>query len=68
MPKCPKCGKEIEYLDYTQPAKASVKPAGGYLEYCWWDEYVAEGEYECPECGEVLFDSEEEAERFFGLR
>ena len=67
MPKCPKCGKEINKLYNIQLG-----------EMCW--EMDEDGEYEnrvdlfvqhdetnfweCPECNERLFDNEEEAINF----
>jgi predicted RNA-binding Zn-ribbon protein involved in translation (DUF1610 family) len=69
-PRCPKCGKEIDYLIYT--AKELVK-ADAYLsdrsivEYHNWDTINVDYDtidYECPECGEVLFHDERDVERF----
>ena len=70
MPKCPKCGEEIDHLIYYayELQKAYVGlDAYGNLEYGNWDSLgVTKGEpdYECPKCKEVLFHDEEEARRF----
>jgi len=65
MPRCPKCGKKIDYLVYWELN---------------WDAYRFDGEvgnlidsrpgpedrtiFECPECGEELFTDIEEATEF----
>ena len=63
--KCPKCGKEIEYLMNTQ--------TGTYEHYFERDgRYVSLGfdadgilnKYLCPECDEVLFNNEADASTF----
>jgi len=63
MPFCPKCGKEIDRLNYWQK-----KIEEAYFDgegYDWWDsDVVIERGYECPECGELLFDNEEDAKKF----
>jgi predicted RNA-binding Zn-ribbon protein involved in translation (DUF1610 family) len=69
MSKCPKCHEEIEYLRNVQTGSGSyylfIEPKEGYMDYAYeWDEFVADNDwniYECPECGETLFDDEEEA-------
>jgi hypothetical protein len=74
-PKCPKCGAVIRSLNYYEKAwnralfMIHVVRSDGRVfyspEYYDWDTVeVIEGEYRCPECGEVLFTSEEEAEDF----
>jgi hypothetical protein len=69
MPKCPKCGGKIDSLLYYayELNKADVVVRNGNLEYHGWDtipDIKGDPDYECPECGEVLFHSEKEAERF----
>lgn len=70
MPKCPKCGKEIDHLVYyayeLQRANLWVFE-DGESEYSTWDslgETKGDPDYECPECGEVLFHNEDEAINF----
>jgi len=76
MPKCPKCGKEIDYLEYYQLTwqYAKARLAKGvfrnsveyYLEYHdWKDTGIDEdGGYYCPECEELIAVSEREAIEF----
>jgi len=71
MPKCPKCGKEIDYLRDFSPVweeyKLTINENG--VVHC---EFVDGGipmddkddEYECPECHEVLFTDVEDAIKF----
>jgi DNA-directed RNA polymerase subunit M/transcription elongation factor TFIIS len=70
MAKCPKCGEEIDHLHYYA---YELQKADFYLNedesktYGNWDslcDIKGEPEYECPECGELLFTSEEEATEF----
>jgi DNA-directed RNA polymerase subunit RPC12/RpoP len=67
MPKCPRCGKEINEL-YLYGKQIQ-------LFRVWFDEDLQHEwvnassdmeskEYDCPECGETLFTSEEEATEF----
>jgi predicted RNA-binding Zn-ribbon protein involved in translation (DUF1610 family) len=70
--RCPKCGKEIDYLYYyayeLQKATFYIS-SNNHAEYSNWDsipDIKGDPEYVCPECGEVLFTSEEEAEKFLG--
>lgn len=69
MPKCPKCREKIGYLNAEyrstfiehyalQGDQAIFEDAGDEP-----GEYELEG-FKCPECGEMLFDSESEAEAF----
>lgn len=73
MPFCPKCGKKInrlisvEYPTYVEKWEVYITE-GGYLDYgeCVKKETIdneIEG-YECPECGEMLFHSWEDVEKF----
>ena len=70
MPKCPKCGKEIVYLrDFSpvwQEYRITVDENGDvHYEFIDNSDPMDTGdEYECPECGEVLFTDEEEAVKF----
>ena len=68
---CPKCKKEIDYLNYYayELTKACVSIPEGYkeLDYYHWDSLgTTKGEvnFECPECSEVLFHTDEEAKTF----
>lgn len=69
MPKCPKCKKEIEDLDFSGTAVVFMRfylAQGRYPEY---DERETEfkgndDEYFCPECEKKLFNTEEEAIKF----
>ena len=71
MPKCPKCGKEIDYLVDYSPAWQKYEmriDKNGDAHYEFVDDSLPidtiDDEYECPECGEVLFTDEEEAVKF----
>jgi len=70
MPKCPKCGKKIDYLIYNayELEKATFYVTDTNTEYSNWDSlgftYPNTTEYHCPECDELLFVDEEEAEKF----
>ena len=67
---CPKCNKEIDYLNSYQSGEEHSKLyiEDGEADY----DFDGKGfqpdskvnEYECPECLEVLFTSEEEAVKF----
>jgi len=69
MPKCPKCGAEINYLVYSsiykEEAFFSINEYGD-TEYERLEEieYMPDSYYRCPKCGETLFLDEEEAEKF----
>lgn len=68
MPKCPKCGKEIDYLKHWQQSSVSYEftlDDEGYPNYDR-DEIVGgeDSEWDCPECNEELFNNEEEATEF----
>jgi len=70
LPKCPKCHKEIEYLnDYSkverryfftvnEKGEANYEDTGDDTPTCDDDDW------ECPECQTTLFTSEEEATDF----
>lgn len=65
-PKCPYCRKEINELIYVENAirRAICHPTNKQLEYFAWKTVDVEYWFECPECLEKLFDSEEEAYKF----
>jgi len=64
MSKCPKCKTEIDYLkNYQSGEKAFYFDGDEYDELGFYpDDRV--NDYECPECNEVLFTSEEDAREF----
>jgi hypothetical protein len=69
MPKCPKCGEEVSELFYKVIDGGRVwLNDDGNIEYeLASDTYGDEAkwlEFTCPECGEVLFTSEEDAIEF----
>jgi hypothetical protein len=67
MPKCPVCGKEIDYLiEYSKEwRKYRVRLVGDSIEYEEIDEAdVIDHEYACPECDTTIATTEEEAEEF----
>ena len=57
MPKCPKCGEEIDYLDYeceeVSVYEVRLSPSGDSLEWKRVDYVTVEkfNAYTCPECG-----------------
>jgi predicted RNA-binding Zn-ribbon protein involved in translation (DUF1610 family) len=75
MPKCPKCGKEIDYLNYVESGEMvwrfSVLKLNRKIEENWeQDEFYSDGSggyFECPECGETLFNNEDEAKKFLSV-
>lgn len=69
VPKCPKCGKEINHLHNVQNAvdEWEFRVVDGRARYDEVHTYPASddrNDFECPECWELLFKSEEEAIRF----
>lgn len=65
MPKCPKCGTEIEYLNNWESGEMGYKlfPNGDYEGM----EFTTDGgtnEYVCPECKKTLFTNETDALEF----
>jgi predicted RNA-binding Zn-ribbon protein involved in translation (DUF1610 family) len=63
MPKCPKCGEEIDHL--INYCRGWEMFAFDGEEYEYIDSFgVDESEYACPECDETLFTDEEEASKF----
>jgi transcription initiation factor IIE alpha subunit len=71
MPKCPKCGNDIDFLKnyvsgITEDFNFTVD-AKGYPEYEHVDSYLddeAKNEFCCPECGATLFVDEKDAINF----
>jgi len=70
MPKCPECGKEINYLIFSGEeyvtATVSLRK-NGTIDYTNWNSCGGFGDimdYSCPECHAILFDNEEDAEAF----
>jgi ribosomal protein S27AE len=68
MPKCPKCGKDIDTLllqgKQVQTFRVSLGEDG--LVYLWIDasDGLEDEEYACPECGETLFTNDIDATDF----
>ena len=64
MPNCPECKEEIAYLDYeSHKVECGTFDVGGNFE----DDYLKERRelvFLCPECGEVLYNNEGEANEF----
>jgi predicted RNA-binding Zn-ribbon protein involved in translation (DUF1610 family) len=61
--RCPKCGAVIDHLDYWEGAINT----GEYWQDGFRDvtpSYVDEYYFLCPECGRILFNDIETAERF----
>jgi len=65
--KCPKCGREVEYLINEAMTEYKAKIVGGSFDYEVIDA-VEDGVYKCPYCGEIIAKSEKEALRALGLR
>ena len=68
MPKCPKCGSEIEFLDAKMMDYGTLHMhPDGTPDYIWsCDVYDGNPDFEfrCPECNELLFTNPDEAEEF----
>jgi predicted RNA-binding Zn-ribbon protein involved in translation (DUF1610 family) len=71
MPKCPKCGEEISCLlnyKYTSSLIFTLSLKNGEPDYDLTDEVFPdvtdEGDFVCPQCGELLFTNEKEAVAF----
>ena len=67
MPKCPKCGEEINYLrDFMLEEFKLTVDENGYVHYELVDASVLNrgDEYKCPKCSAVLFRDEKEAVKF----
>ncbi|MDD5511785.1 MAG: hypothetical protein PHI12_13380 [Dehalococcoidales bacterium] len=70
MPKCPKCGVDLKRLrfhaTYTSQQEVYPNTSDGFLFYpekprCDCQQRT----YNCPECGEVIGTTKEEALKFF---
>jgi len=70
MPKCPKCGAEIDYLIayVTNVAEEDIfrvdKDGNAEYEEVDVDYWGVETSFSCPECRETLFTHEEDAKNF----
>lgn len=67
MPKCPKCGKEIEELICVTEGTAKYLMRlneKGDAEYIFLYAPIEDEVYRCPECDAKLFDTPDEAIRF----
>ena len=69
MPKCPKCHKEVwKLLNYVSGEKKFdlilLEDGDTHYEEVDFYEDSQTNDYECPECLEVLFGSEDEAIKF----
>ena len=68
MPKCPKCGAEVDCLiniqDVWEEFRFWIDEDGdvNYEDMDSWDGDL--NEFKCPSCSEVLFEDEGEAEAF----
>ncbi len=63
MPSCPKCSKEISYIlaqtDATQEITVDTTEPSWDIDHEWIT-------YACPECGEEITDSFDEAVKLMG--
>lgn len=64
MSKCPKCGEELLFLTEVETKEITATYYGG-SDYDVTDVQIVSEAWSCPECGETLFTSEEEAKKFF---
>lgn len=68
MPKCPKCGSDIDKLKVVQHNTGILSVVDGNPIYEWasdiYGSEVCLMEFICPECDEVIFDSPEVAMGF----
>jgi len=64
MAKCPKCGEEILFLTEVE-TKETTATYYGSNDYDVTGAQIVSEVWSCPECGETLFTSEEEANKFF---
>jgi DNA-directed RNA polymerase subunit RPC12/RpoP len=67
VPRCPRCGKEIDYLiEYSKEwRKYRVRLVGDSIEYEEIGEaYVIDHEYACPECDSTIAITEDGAKEF----
>ena len=68
MALCPKCKKEIEYLDYCAITHTTgvlqIDDGLPLYDEDWHPLHEAEFTFECPECRAELFNNEREASDF----
>ena len=68
MAKCPKCKKEIDYLNYIESGEMQYRfrviNNNTFFEQNEFYPDNASIYFECPECGEILFTNIEEAIKF----
>ena len=68
MSLCPKCNEEIDNLNSYLKGEEKSKfypDDNGEAEYQWQDFIDGDNiDFECPNCGQVLFQDEEEALKF----
>jgi predicted RNA-binding Zn-ribbon protein involved in translation (DUF1610 family) len=66
--KCPKCGAEIDHLKVVSENHGTLRMSGKGPVYEWisdvYGDEVVGLRFECPECEEVLFTDQYEAEQF----
>jgi len=66
MPKCPKCGAEIQYLVcyYVEEKLKSIPFYGDRYGFAnEEDSYIRDIGYFCPECDQIVAGTEEEARK-----
>ena len=65
MAKCPKCEKEINYLNNYSRCEVMVRLyEDGFSKPLKIVKTLDAGDYECPKCNELLFTTEKEALAF----
>lgn len=63
MSNCPKCGAEIDHLlQFAQASAVQEYSYGGFAQGWIVDDVNEEGPYHCPECDEVVAETQEEAD------
>jgi len=63
MPKCPECGRNIDFLNYVCVEESEYLFTGNDYNY-ENSELIEDKGYFCPKCFEYLFGTKEEAKRF----
>lgn len=66
IPVCPKCKEEINYLQYS----STIEETGTYdIKHGYDKDYgnVCQIKFQCPDCGEELFNDEEDAYNFLNI-
>ena len=65
MSKCPKCKNEIDYLiAYSQCYQHFSVEDNGEANWSEVKEILETINFECPECGEVICETDDEAQEF----